>query len=69
MSPDGDTATLVVQKGDPAALKLENTFTKLTGSFVVEKQLEGGFELTDPEFADIEFTANWFCGGPTGSSS
>lgn len=67
LSDDGATATLIVQDGDPAELTLENRFEELDGSFVVQKQIEGGFTLDDPEFADVEFTVNWSGGGRTGA--
>ena len=67
VSADGHTATLIVSAGAPAQLKLRNVFDLEEGTFEVEKLIAGDFDRTDPEFADLEFTANWSGGSRSGS--
>ncbi|MEV8268590.1 DUF5979 domain-containing protein [Microbacterium sp. NPDC076911] len=59
VSGDGQTATLTVSEGDPAALLVTNSFTELFGDFAVEKVVDGPFELNSDELKDLTFEVNY----------
>lgn len=55
VSDDGQTATITVGDAGAVRLQVENAFTELTGTFAVEKLVEGDFALTDAELWDRTF--------------
>lgn len=68
VSEDGLQASLTVEADAVAQLQVQNSFSKVDGSFLVQKLVDGDFEITDPEIAGLEFTVDYTSDdGSTGS--